>query len=101
MLFPAIRTYHDLLTTDPAAASQECLGEQQERRGVSFGNRALCTVLRPEFLSVDEYRFLRSRTNVLVQAFEASMQREAHSALRRGITSRSEMRLKPKEPRTK
>ena len=71
MLSDAIRAHHDLLTDDSATASQERLDEQQERRGLSFGNRARCTVLRARFLSVDEYRFLRSRTNVLLQAFDA------------------------------
>ena len=66
MLSDAIRAHHDLLTDDSATASQERLDEQQERRGLSFGNRARCTVLRARFLSVDEYRFLRSRTNALL-----------------------------------
>src|SRR5262249_19220709 len=54
---------------DLAAASQEQLDEGQRRRGLSFGDRLLCTVLRPRFLTPDQYRFLRSRVHVLMRAF--------------------------------
>jgi len=69
VLQDAIRAYHDLLTDDLAAASQEQLDGQQRRRGLSFGDRLLCTVLRPRFLTPDQYRFLRSRVHVLMRAF--------------------------------
>jgi hypothetical protein len=71
----AIRHYHDLLTDDLAAASQDRLDEQQHRRGLAFGTRPLCTVLRPRFLTVGQYRFLRSRVGVLLQAFDAVQRR--------------------------
>jgi hypothetical protein len=69
VLDEAIRTYHDLLTEDLAAASQEMLDEQQRRRRLGFGDRLLCTVLRPRFLALEQYRFLRRRAGVLMQAF--------------------------------
>jgi hypothetical protein len=69
VLHDAIQTYLDLLTDDLAAASQERLDEQQRRRGLGFGDRPLCTVLRPRFLTVDQYRFLRQRVRLLMQAF--------------------------------
>lgn len=87
-----IRIYHDLLTDDLAAASQERLDEQQERRGLCFGTRPLCTVLRPRFLTVDQYRFLRSRVAVLLGAFDAVQVRAvADDAFRR------QFRLTPEE----
>ena len=70
-----IRIYHDLLTDDLAAASQERLDEQQRRRGLCFGDRPLCTVLRPRFLTVEQVRFLRSRVGVLLGAFDAIQRR--------------------------
>ena len=60
MLQDAIATYHDLLD-GRAADSHQRLGEQQRRRGLTFDGRPLCTVLRPRFLTVDQYRFLRQR----------------------------------------
>src|SRR5207249_732924 len=39
-------------------------------RGLFFGERPLCTVLRPRFLAPEHYRFLRSRCAVLLRAFD-------------------------------
>ncbi|MBI1802636.1 MAG: hypothetical protein HYR71_13505, partial [Chloroflexi bacterium] len=52
----AIDTYHSLLAPDrigdeTARASQFQLTQQQQRRGLFFGTRPLCTVLRPRFLT--------------------------------------------------
>ena len=55
----AIRTYHDLLTDELAAESQGQLNDQMQMRGLYFGTRPLCTVLRPRFLTPDQYIFLR------------------------------------------
>lgn len=65
----AIRRYHDLLTPAVAAASHEALAEQQSRRQLGFGDRPLCNVLRPRFLSLDQYRLIRRRVAVLMRAF--------------------------------
>jgi hypothetical protein len=66
----AIEHYHDLLTDDLAAASQAQLEDQQRRRGLFFGGRPLCTVLRPRFLTPEQYRFLQVRLRVLLRAFK-------------------------------
>ena len=66
----AIKTYHDLLTDDVAAESQGQMDDQQRRRGLFFGDRPLCTVLRPRFLTPDQYNFLRQRIRPLLHAFE-------------------------------
>ncbi len=66
----AIERYHDLLTGDLAEASQAQLDDQQRRRGLFFGQRPLCTVLRPRFMTPEQYRFLQSRVQVLLQAFD-------------------------------
>lgn len=70
LLQEAIRTYHDLLNNRLAKVSQEHLDEQQERRGLKFGPRPLCTVLRPRFLTTDQYRFLQQRVRLLMGAFD-------------------------------
>ncbi len=66
----AIESYHDLLTDDLASASQAQLEDQQKRRGLLWGSRPLCTVLRPRFLTPEQYRFLQSRLKVLMRAFK-------------------------------
>jgi hypothetical protein len=69
-LTEAIITYHDLLTEDVAAESQAQLDEQLHSRGLYFGERPLCTVLRPRFLTPDQYIYMRSRIRPLLSAFE-------------------------------
>ena len=70
----AIQSYHDLLSDDLAAASQAQLEAQQVRRGLTFGGRPLCTVLRPRFMTPEQYRFLQSRMATLLQAFDKAYQ---------------------------
>lgn len=71
----AIRRYHDLLTADVAESSHAHLRQAQERRGLVFGGRALCTVLRPRFLTVDEYLALQRRIRPLLAAFRRAHDR--------------------------
>lgn len=66
----AIGSYHDLLTDDLATASQAWLDEQQRLRGLFFGDRPLCSVLRPRFMTPEQYRFLQLRVRILLRAFE-------------------------------
>ncbi len=70
VLQDAIARYHDLLTDELAAESQAQLDDQLRRRGLFFGERPICTVLRPRFLTPDQYNFIRSRARVLLGAFE-------------------------------
>ena len=65
----AIETWHALLTDEVAAESQARLDEEQVRRGMYFGERPLCSVLRPRFLSHAEYRAIRAGVEVLLGAF--------------------------------
>ena len=77
MLADAIAAYHDLLagSADLAADSQAVLDRGQEARGLFFGKRPACTVLRPRFLTPDQYRFLHDRVKVLLPAFQAAYDR--------------------------
>lgn len=65
----AIETYHDLLTEELAQASWGQLQEQLRERGLYFGERPLCTVLRPRFLTLEQYNFLRRQIRPLLSAF--------------------------------
>ncbi|MDB4916530.1 MAG: Circularly permuted ATP-grasp type 2 [Gemmatimonadetes bacterium] len=75
MLRDGIDQYHALLTDDIAGETQRQLDEQLKLRGLFFGDRALCSVLRPRFLSPAQYRFLQKRGAIVLQAF-----RKAHQA---------------------
>jgi glutathionylspermidine synthase len=75
MLSDGIEQYHALLTDDVGGESQRQLDEQLRQRGLFFGDRALCTVLRPRFLSPAQYRFMQARGAVVLSAF-----RKAHEA---------------------
>lgn len=69
MLRDAIDGYHELLHDEIAAESQWQLDEQLRRRGLYFGDRPLCTVLRPRFLSSAQYGFLQRRAALVLGAF--------------------------------
>jgi hypothetical protein len=69
MLRDAIERFHDLLTNDIAQDSQWQLDEQLRQRGLFFGDRPLCTVLRPRFLSPAQYRYLQRRAALVLGAF--------------------------------
>src|SRR5206468_1726324 len=69
-----IHRYHDLLTPDIAADSQAQLEAVQRQRGLAFGERPLCTVLRPRFLTFDQYRYLGRRVGSLLRAFDKANQ---------------------------
>lgn len=69
MLHDAINRYHDLLTGDVAADAQEHLDRCQRLHNLYFGGRPCCTVLRPRFLTLTQYRFLQSRVRLLLSAF--------------------------------
>ena len=66
----AIKTYHNLLTDALAEESQDQLDDQLQRRGLFFGERPLCTVLRPRFLTYPQYTTLQQSIRPLLQAFE-------------------------------
>src|SRR3954468_1803858 len=72
MLREAIDEYHDLLDDELAGESQHRLDDQLRRRGLFFGDRALCTVLRPRLLSAVQYRFLQRRAALVLKAFDTA-----------------------------
>ncbi len=66
----AIESYHELLTDELGSESQARLDEQQQMRGITFGGRPLCSVLRPRFMMPEQYRFLQTRVRLLLRAFD-------------------------------
>ncbi len=72
MLQDGIDLYHELLTDDMGGEMQRQLDDQLRQRGLFFGDRALCTVLRPRFMSPTQYRFLQKRGASILCAFRAA-----------------------------
>ena len=72
--------YHSLLTNDAlSAASQETLVDMLRRDNLFFGDRPLCGVLRPRFLTMAQYKHIAHGCKLVGSAFEklrvAAMQR--------------------------
>ena len=65
----AIDTYHSLLTPDVARTSWEQMQDQTKRRGLYFGTRDIATVLRPRFLTTEQYHFLQDAIRAVMPAF--------------------------------
>jgi hypothetical protein len=90
----AIATYHDLLTDELAAESQAQLDGQLRARGLFFGERPLCTVLRPRFMSPGRHRELQTGVAAIMAAFA-----RAHEAAMADPVVREQLCLEPWEER--
>ncbi|MDQ4075996.1 MAG: hypothetical protein M3220_07095 [Chloroflexota bacterium] len=69
MIEQAIQNYHDLLDDQSAAENFERLKDMMQQRHLAFGDRLLCTVLRPHFLTPDEYATMQNACETLLGAF--------------------------------
>lgn len=94
MLHQAIETYHNLLTPDVARESWAQLQDQTKRRGLYFGARDVVTVLRPRFLTTEQYHFLQNAIRSVMPAF-----RKAYHAALADETVRAQFRLNDWEER--
>jgi hypothetical protein len=79
-----IEAYHELLTEEVAEASHEHLDRALRRKGLVFGDRPLCTVLRPRLMTADDYASLQSRLMPLLRAFRRVHDRAMSDAAFRG-----------------
>ena len=70
----AIAAWHDGLAGAIGADSAGLLEAEQTERGLRFGERPLCTVLRPRFLTRGQYRLLQQQCRLLLRAFESAWQ---------------------------
>ncbi len=79
----AIARYHDGLGDDVAAASMEMLTTRLRSEGLYFGDRPLCSVLRPRFFTAAQYRHVGRASRLVVSAMEKVRQAAmANDALR-------------------
>ena len=65
-----IDRYHELLTPEIAEETHAHIEAALTRRGLVFGGRALCTVLRPRLATPREVASLQSRIRPLMRAFK-------------------------------
>ena len=69
----AIDVWHSALGGPIGVESGEWLHAELAKRGLFFGDRPLCTVLRPRFFSPRQYDEMRSRIGVLLGAFDTAL----------------------------
>jgi uncharacterized circularly permuted ATP-grasp superfamily protein len=67
-----VAAWHALLDDELAAESAAWLDTRQKARGVAFGDRAVCTVIRPRFFSPDGWRALRRASETLLGALQTT-----------------------------
>ena len=84
----AIDYFHEELTDELGAESQHQMETLQRGRNLYFGDRPLCTVLRPRFLTEVQYKFLQERCALLLSAFAT-----AHRAALEDASFRKQFRL--------
>ena len=91
-LTTAIDAYHALLDDQLAAESWGWLGSQLTARGLWFGDRPLCNVLRPRFLTPAQHRVMRTATTGMLRAFDT-----LYRAALQDAALRAQFRLTPIE----
>lgn len=88
MLEQIIEDYHDLLTLEVAHETWDRLVAGMQARRIGFGDRLLCTVLRPRFLTRAQYEEIERECGLLLRAFAT-----AYEALMRSPTLRAQLDL--------
>ena len=77
----AISTWHDLLHDEALAAeSAGRMDEEHANRRMMFGERPLCSVLRPRFLTPAQYRWIRREIRTLMGGFRRIHERAVQDA---------------------
>lgn len=87
-LHEAIDHYHGLLDDETARQSHGQLNHQLHRRELFFGARPLCTVLRPRFLTTEQYHLVQKATRAVMPAFA-----KVHRAAMSDVNVRAQLRL--------
>ncbi|MCB0199249.1 MAG: hypothetical protein KDI03_04180 [Anaerolineae bacterium] len=88
----AIQAYNDLCTPQMAADTWGMLEEGMRSGHLTFGERLLCTVLRPQFVSVQGWEHAAQVSATLVRAFD-----KAYLAMLGNRALRSQIWLTPDE----
>jgi hypothetical protein len=77
-----VDSWHDLLTPDVAADTHHHIESELTRRGLTFGGRALCTVIRPRMLTIGQLAEMQARVAAVSRAFGKAY---AHAMRDRGF----------------
>ncbi len=88
----ATEYYHGLLNDQKAAETYELMESMLKERKLFFGDRALCTVLRPRFFTEDQFAYLKKETELVLRAFG-----KAHNACMADSNLRKQFFLEPWE----
>jgi hypothetical protein len=75
-----IEVYNEGLTPDVAEGTAEHLDRELRARRLIFGDRALCTVLRPRLITVDQLSGLQRRIRAILRAFRTAFERAMSDA---------------------
>lgn len=92
MIQDVIDAYHALLNDQVAVEAQAALSTDLRRRKCYFGERPICTVLRPHFYHPDQWRHLKHATETVLSAFG-----KAHRACVNNESTRAALNLEPWE----
>jgi len=90
----AIPHYHSLLDGAFGADAIEKLRAGTARYNLAFGDRPICTVLRPMLIPASRYEYIKRNSTLVLQAIEKLGRRLANDP-----TLRAEMDLSPAEER--
>jgi uncharacterized circularly permuted ATP-grasp superfamily protein len=86
MLEQAIADYHALLDQNSAREMHHQLLQQQKMRYLMFGQRPICTVLRPRLLTTAQYQLLQNACHLLTEAMNTiASELLKNPALRTGL----------------
>lgn len=88
----AIDLYHSLLNDQVAADTSADLYARLRPLGLYFGERPICTVIRPHFYLADQWAYLKRETEILLGAFA-----RAHAACLADPELRAQLDLEPYE----
>jgi uncharacterized circularly permuted ATP-grasp superfamily protein len=91
-IWDAISAYHDLFNAEVAEEAYTLLAADLRRRKCYFGERPICTVLRPHFYLPAQWHTLKHQTEIVLSAFG-----KAHRACMSDSMLRSELYLEPYE----
>ncbi|MCS6836849.1 MAG: circularly permuted type 2 ATP-grasp protein [Anaerolineae bacterium] len=89
---PAIDYYHSLLTPELAEETDALMRKLLKERGLYFGDRPLCVVLRPHFYLEAHWTWMKARLDILLSAF-----RLAHEACMANAELRAELMMEDYE----
>jgi hypothetical protein len=88
----AISFYHGLLNDSFAGENQRLMESMLKERKLFFGNRPLCTVLRPHFYTPAQFAYLKQETEIILSAFS-----KTHRATIADASLRAQFYLEPWE----